>query len=107
MARPTTKQGLTEAANGGFGKLWQSVDSMPPQMQNAEFVFEGRDRNLRDVLVHLCEWHRLLLNWARSNMAGQAATFLPVPYNWKTYMQMNLDLWAKTNISLWRRLRGC
>lgn len=49
MARPTTKQGLIEAANGDFGKLWKLVDSMSPQMQNAEFAFEGRNRNLRDV----------------------------------------------------------
>ncbi len=95
MARPTTKQGLIEAANGEFGKLWKLVDSMSPKMQNAVFAFVGRDRNLRDVLVHLYEWHQMLLRWVRSNMVGEAKNFLPEPYNWKTYMQMNIELWAK------------
>lgn len=95
MPRPTTKQMLIEAADGEFGKLRKLVDSMPPQMQNAEFAFEGRDRNVRDVVVHLYEWHRMLLRWVRSNMAGEAASFLPEPYNWKTYPQMNVELWKK------------
>jgi hypothetical protein len=40
-----------------------------------------RDKNLRDVLVHLYEWHQLLLNWFNSNQNGDTKTFLPEPYN--------------------------
>ncbi len=101
MPRPTTKLTLIEAASAEFTKLWKLIDAMPEDVQRGEFAFEGRDRNLRDVLVHLYEWHRLLLSWVRSNMAGKAASFLPGPYNWKTYMQMNVELWAKNqNIPL-------
>ncbi len=95
MPRPTTKQGLLVAANREFDKLWKLVDSMPHEVQVAEFTFEGRDRNIRDVLVHLYEWHQLLLKWTRSNISGQAANFIPEPYNWKTYMQMNMELWKQ------------
>lgn len=95
MPRPTTKQGLLTAAGGEFEKLWRLVDSMPQEVQETEFSFEGRDRNVRDVLVHLYEWHQLLLKWVRANTTGQAANFLPEPYNWKTYMQMNIELWEK------------
>jgi hypothetical protein len=95
MARPTNKQDLIIAANSQFDKLWKQIDSMPKEKQLAVFSFEDRDKNLRDVLVHLYEWHQLLLNWLRSNRAGNAANFLPEPYNWKTYPQMNVEFWNK------------
>lgn len=83
------------AASGQFEKLDQLIDSMSAEERNAPFRFEDRDKNLRDVLVHLYEWHRLLLHWVRSNQAGQAAAFLPAPYTWKTYPQMNVEFWKK------------
>ena len=48
-----------------------------------------------DVLVHLYEWHQLLLSWIHSNQSGNKANFLPEPYNWKTYPQMNVGFWEK------------
>ena len=108
MARPTTKQDLITVANGEFDKLWKLIDSLPEEKQNATFAFEDRDRNVRDVLIHLYEWHQLLLKWIRSNHTGDKANFLPEPYNWKTYPQMNVEFWkqhqstplekAKTNL---------
>lgn len=95
MARPTTKQELTVAAEKQYAKLNELIDSMSADEQNAEFGFEDRDRNLRDVLIYLYEWHRLLLNWAGANRAGNPMSFLPAPYNWKTYPQMNVELWRK------------
>lgn len=95
MPRPTTKQELIVAADGEFEKLWKLIGFMPETKQHAEFSFEDRDRNLRDVLVHLYEWHKLLLNWVHSNQSGHKANFLPEPYNWKTYPQMNIAFWEK------------
>lgn len=95
MPRPATKQELMTAANEQFTRLWKLIDSMPHEKQQAAFSFEDRDRNLRDVLVHLYEWHMLLLKWVRANRAGNAAGFLPEPYNWKTYPQMNVKFWEK------------
>jgi hypothetical protein len=95
VARPTTKQELIVAANGQFDKLWKLIDSMSDSAQSGAFRFEDRDKNLRDVLVHLYEWHQLLLNWVFSNRAGSPATFLPEPYTWKTYPQMNVAFWEK------------
>lgn len=95
MARPTNKQDLIIAANCQFEKLWGLIESMPEEKQRAMFSFEDRDKNLRDVLVHLYEWHQLVLNWLRSNQAGEAVNFLPAPYNWKTYPKMNVEFWKK------------
>ena len=54
-----------------------------------------RDKNLRDVLIHLYEWQQLLLTWVHSNQEGHEKPFLPEPYNWKTYGQMNVAFWKK------------
>lgn len=95
MARPTTKAQLEEAAAKNFEKLTALVDSMDPGHRQKEFAFEDRDRNVRDVFVHLQEWHRLALDRVRSNMAGERRDFLPAPYNWKTYPQMNVEFWER------------
>ncbi|MDR3037729.1 MAG: ClbS/DfsB family four-helix bundle protein [Candidatus Adiutrix sp.] len=107
MSRATTKQDLIEAATAQFDKLGKTIDSMTEKEQTAIFRFGadflqkrkeahwGRDKNLRDVLVHLYEWHKLLLNWVKANQAGISKPFIPEPYNWKTYPQMNVGFWEK------------
>ena len=54
-----------------------------------------RDKNIRDVLIHLHEWHNLLLNWVDSNQAGIEKQFLIDGYNWRTYGAMNVAFWEK------------
>jgi hypothetical protein len=99
MPRPTTKAELIAAAETQFNKLWKLIDGMPEEIQNAAFAFEDRDKNLRDVLVHLYEWHQLLLRWVRANLAGDARPFLPPPYTWKTYGEMNVGFWEKHRVT--------
>lgn len=105
MPRPTTKAELISAAGDQWGKMWAQIDAMPENMRFAAFNFGDdpklkeahwkRDQNLRDVLIHLHEWHKLLLDWAAANMKGEAKPFLPEPYNWKTYGDMNVMFWEK------------
>jgi hypothetical protein len=104
MSRATTKPDLIRVANEQFEKMWKLIDSMSDTTQNVTFNFGaemgkeahwGRDKNLRDVLVHLYEWHQLLLNWINANQIGEAKSFLPEPYNWKTYGTMNVEFWNK------------
>ena len=95
MPRPTTKADLIQAANDQFAKLWTLIGEMSDEEKRADIVPNERDKNVRDILVHLYEWHCLLLNWIRSNTNGNPAPFLPAPYNWKTYPQMNVVFWEK------------
>ena len=95
MARPTTKEQLKQAGDENFNKLFLLINSMTGKEQEILFSFEDRDKNVRDVLVHLYEWHQLLLSWIHSNQSGNKANFLPEPYNWKTYPQMNIGFWEK------------
>jgi len=98
MPRATSNGDLVKYANVQFDKMWQLIDSMSRQQEGADLILMeisceeahwSRDRNIRDVLVHLYEWHQLLLRWAISNMNSGERTFLPHSYNWKTYGTMN------------------
>ena len=95
MPRPTSKSDLIQAANDQFAKLWTLIGEMSDEEKRADIVPNERDKNVRDVLVHLYEWHCLLLNWIRSNTNKNPVPFLPAPYNWKTYPQMNVAFWEK------------
>jgi Uncharacterized conserved protein len=96
MSRPTTKSELVEAANKQFKKLWDIVDSMPEEKQHASFRFEDRDKNLRDVLVHLHEWHKMVENWHRIGVLENGNPVVPGEgYTWKTLPDLNLKIWKK------------
>lgn len=105
MSRPATKQELITAANMNYEKLLNLIDNMTETELNTPFHFENdekkkeahwkRDQSLKDVLIHLYEWHQLLLNWVKANQNGKSQPFIPQPYNWKTYGVMNLSFWKK------------
>lgn len=50
---------------------------------------------MRDVIMHLYEWHNLMLQWISNNKAGIRRPFLMEGYNWKTYGKMNVMFWQK------------
>ena len=105
MARPTTKADLMEASEKNYEELKNFIASMTEQELLTPFDFSKdekkkeahwqRDKNLRDILIHLYEWHNLTLDWVSSNQKGEAKPFLPKPYTWRTYGQMNVFFWKK------------
>lgn len=96
MGRPTTKPDLIEAANTQFLKLWNLVDSMPQEEQSAQFLFEDRDKNLRDVLIHLHEWHNMVESWHKIGTLEGGMPAVPGDgYTWKTLPKLNYEIWAK------------
>ena len=105
MARPQTKEGLLIAAKENFEKLNTLISKMSDKELTTPFDFSKdekkkeahwkRDKNLRDVLIHLYEWHQLILNWVHSNQNGEEKPFIPKPYNWRTYGDMNVEFWKK------------
>jgi hypothetical protein len=74
MPRPTTKTALIDAANEQWDTMWKLIDSIPDGAESVAFDFGDNpklkeahwkwNKIIRDVLVHLYEWHRLLLGWA-------------------------------------------
>ena len=105
MPRPTTKEDLLSAAAENYEKLNLLILNMKEEELNTPFDFSSdekkkeahwkRDKNLRDVLIHLYEWHQLILDWVKANQKGENKAFLPEPYNWKTYGDMNVEFWKK------------
>ena len=105
MSRPTSKTDLMTAAADNYRKLNALIDGLTEKELTTEFDFAAdekkkeahwkRDKNLRDVLIHLYEWHQLLLSWVQANQNGEEKPFLPRPYNWKTYGEMNVFFWKK------------
>ena len=105
MGRPTTKADLQTAAANRYEQLNALISGLTEKELSTVFDFTGdenkkeahwkRDQNLRDVLIHLYEWQQLLLNWVHANQNGDPKPFLPQPYNWKTYGEMNVELWNK------------
>ena len=105
MPRPQTKSDLLEAAELNYNKLLELIDSMTETELGTEFDFSSdskkkeahwsRDKNLRDVLIHLHEWHNLMIEWVANNRTGSRKPFLMEGYNWKTYGQMNLVFWQR------------
>lgn len=108
MPRPRNKLDMLLAAQEGYDKLFAFINEMTDKEMNTPFDFSDdpqkseahwqRDKNLRDVLIHLYEWQRLLLRFVEKNytsMGGIVFPFLPEPYNWKTYGDMNRALWQQ------------
>ena len=94
MARPTTKADLLEAGAQQFAKLWTLIDSMTPAEQNAAFAFEDRDKNLRDVLIHLYEWHQMVKRWHREGTLEGGLPAVPGEgYTWLTLPALNAEIW--------------
>ena len=96
MGRPTTKDELISAANGQFSKLWALIDAMPEELQEAAFPFVDRDKNLRDVLTHLYEWHQMVQRWHRiGTLEGGLPAVPGEGYTWKTLPDLNAEIWAR------------
>jgi len=105
MPRPRTKEELMLVSKENYEKLNHFISKLSEEELQTPFDFSkdqkkkeahwNRDKNLRDVLIHLYEWHQLLLTWVDSNQKGQERPFLPEPYNWKTYGEMNVAIWKK------------
>lgn len=102
MGRPVTKSELLTAAAKNYEEMNELIASLTEKELSTPFDFPDkkeahwkRDRNVRDILVHLYEWHMLLLEWVRANQKGEDHSFLPEPYNWKTYGSMNVEFWKK------------
>ncbi|EJD6083308.1 ClbS/DfsB family four-helix bundle protein [Providencia rettgeri] len=95
MSRPLTKDALLELAEKKYNELMSVIDSLSLEEQKGIFPFEERDRQIRDCLAHLHEWHKLFIKWANSNMDGDFIPFLPRPYTWGNYPEMNIEFWEK------------
>ena len=106
MPRARSKDDLLNFSEENYSILLKMIDEMSENQLNTEFDFSddaskkeahwGRDKNVRDILIHLYEWHQLLIIFVEHNMKEESKiAFLPVEYSWKTYGEMNVMLWKR------------
>lgn len=73
MPRPKSKDDFLAASKENYEKLMNMIDGLSEKELSTPFDFSGeaskkeahwsRDKNVRDVLIHLYEWHQLLLKF--------------------------------------------
>lgn len=105
MPRPRSKEELLTAAEENFEKLNRLIDSLSEKELKTPFDFSmdekkteahwKRDKNVRDVLVHLYEWNQLMIRFVDGNTDGKSMRFLPEIYTWRTIASMNQRFWEK------------
>lgn len=111
MPRPTDKDGLMKTAEEQFGKLRKMIDSIPNEVRNAPFDLSGidkkeahwkRDKNLRDVLTHLHEWHLMVIRWYDEGTVKGGMPAVPGEgYTWQTLPNLNQKIWERyQNVTL-------
>lgn len=101
MARPTTKDELLALSDKNYNKLNDLIESVPKEKQEINFPFEDRDKNIRDVLAHLHEWHLMMEKWYTTGMKGETPVIPAKGYTWKTLPDLNAVIWEKyQNVSL-------
>ena len=86
MPRPTNKEELITAANTNYEKLLEMIDNRTDEEKCRSYDFTAsekkkeahwrRDKNIRDILMHLNEWHLLLLEWIKNRENDDSKPFL-------------------------------
>ncbi len=95
MPRPRNKTELLTASTERYVQLNALIDALKRSELYADFPFEHRDRNIRDVLSHLHEWHLMMISWYESGMAGGKPEMPAKGYTWKTTPELNEVIRAK------------
>lgn len=97
MPRAKTKEELLEAGEEQYTRLMTLINSMSDEMRDSVFSFIDRDKNVRDVLIHLHEWHVMFIDLVDNNMNGISKSFLPKGYTFRTISSLNLFFLGKTS----------
>ena len=90
----TKQQILLTNAQKSFDELIAIIADVPARKRNQSVDIEERDKNFRDVLMHVYEWHAMLERWYNEGMNGDTPT-MPAPgYQWRTLDKLNNQIWA-------------
>ncbi len=95
MPRPKTKPELLSASQQNFDRLDSLVDSFSEEEQKRDFPSGTMNRNIRDVLAHLHDWHLMMLRWYDLGMAGEKPDMPAKGFSWKDTPKLNQAIWEK------------
>ncbi|KAB7667138.1 ClbS/DfsB family four-helix bundle protein [Bacillus sp. B1-b2] len=87
------KELLLIESERNFQALFIIIESVPSRMRNISIETQDRDKNFRDIIMHLYEWHAMLERWYREGMDGDTP-FMPAPgYKWSNIKLLNRQIW--------------
>lgn len=96
MPRPKNKDELLELSNSNFNKMFELIESFDKEeIINGKIPFEDRDKNIRDILAHLHQWHLMMIEWYKVGMSGEKPNMPSKGYTWKTLPDLNQEIWKK------------
>ena len=95
MPRPKNKEELLNLSQENYNKLITKIESISQEEQEKDFPPGPMNRNIRDVLCHLHEWHQMFLDWYDKGMKGQKTQMPAEGYTWKTLPDLNRKIFEK------------
>jgi len=95
MPRAKCKESLIKNSQDNFKSLFSLINELPSKDIFSKFTFSHREKNLRDVLMHLHYWHNMMLSWYKKGMAGETFLMPTSEYTWRQTPQLNQSLFLK------------
>ncbi|MDO6438045.1 ClbS/DfsB family four-helix bundle protein [Cyclobacterium sp. 1_MG-2023] len=89
MPRPQSKDELIFLSQKNFDRLMDEVNAYPEEKRRQAFPPLTLNRDIKDVLAHLHQWHLMMLEWYRVGMKGQKPDIPAKGYTWKTLPELN------------------
>lgn len=95
MPRPTNKTELFDQSQKNFKTLMTFVNNLSEAERNMDFPPGTMNRNIRDVLAHLHEWHLMMKDWYETGNKGKKPDIPAKGYTWKNTPELNKKIWEK------------
>lgn len=95
MPRPKTKSDLLEQSQKNYERLIELIESLSPKAMYDEFPPGYLNRNIRDVIAHLYEWHTMVMHWYEVGKTGAKPDIPAKGYTWKTTPDLNRAIQEK------------
>jgi hypothetical protein len=105
MPRPTNKTDLLALSQKNFKALNDFVDSFSDEDKGKEFPKGTMNRNIRDVLAHLHQWHLMMIEWYTIGMKGDKPDIPAKGYTWKTTPELNKKIWENYRATDLKKVR--
>jgi len=105
MPRPRNKQELEDLSRENYEKLINLINSFDEKEQLKEFPKGTMNRNIRDVLAHLHEWHLMMINWYEIGMKGQQPDMPAKGYSWRNTSELNYAIWKNYRSSKFNQVK--
>ena len=94
MPRPQNKIDLINLSNENYHLMFDLIKTFDKdEIINGKIPFEDRDKNIRDILVHLHHWHPMFLEWYKVGMNDEKPEMPASGYTWKTTAELNQKIW--------------